>query len=126
MLPRLELTQPRTSSNNKISFADRASLCIVTSTVILILLIVIVGVIARFVLDEQVSRIVLICLICLLSVLGVGALTMLEIRRRKSTRKRKQALRDRRYRYFQTTAPPPPSQQDTSWEYSHRTTMPAS
>nr|CAI5862900.1 unnamed protein product [Callosobruchus analis] len=76
---------------------DRVSLCIVTSTVIVILLIVIAGVIARFVLEEQASRIVLICLICLLCVLGVGALTMLEMRRRRSTRKRKQALRDKRY-----------------------------
>ncbi|XP_018576494.1 uncharacterized protein LOC108915030 [Anoplophora glabripennis] len=99
---------------------DKVSLCVVITTIVIILIIVVTGVCVRFLLDEEVSRIILIAFICFLVVLGIVSLGYLEMRRRAAAKNRKVVVRNGQYYNIQPSAP-----QDTSWEYSNRATMPA-
>lgn len=104
--------------------SDKCGLYIVLTTVIIILIIVITGVFVKFLVDEPLSSIILITLICFLIVLGVISLTVLEIRRRRYNKSVKTVTirNGKTYHNIQPTAP----QEETSWQYSNRATMPAS
>lgn len=104
--------------------SDKCGLYIVVTTVIVILIVVVTGVFVKFLVDEPSSSIILITLICLLIVLGVISLTVLEIRRRRYNKNLKTITtrNGRKYHNIQPSAP----QEDTSWQYSNRATMPAS
>lgn len=94
------------------------------TTVIIILIVVITGVLVKILVGEPLSSIILITLICFLIVLGVISLTVLEIRRRRYNKsvKRITVRNGRTYHNIQPSAP----QDDTSWQYSNRATMPVS
>lgn len=101
--------------------SDKCGLFIVVTTVIIILTIVVTGVFVKFFVAEPASSIILITLICFLFVLGVISLTVLEIRRRRY----KNAVIVRNGKTYHNIQPSAPLQ-ESSWEYSNRTTMPVS
>lgn len=104
-------------------FSDRCGCCIALTTVFIILITVVTGICVRFFVENPLSSIILISLIVFLCILGVAALTTLEIRRRRAKAQVKTVtLRNGKiYHNIQPTAP----QEDTSWEFSNRKTLPA-
>ncbi|KAJ8928381.1 hypothetical protein NQ314_019046 [Rhamnusium bicolor] len=60
----------RTITTTTAATVDKVSLCIVITTVIIILIVVATGVCVRFLLEENLSRIILISLICFLCLFG--------------------------------------------------------
>ncbi|XP_057665868.1 uncharacterized protein LOC130899730 isoform X1 [Diorhabda carinulata] len=100
---------------------DKCSLCLVITTGVTLILVVIIGICVKFLLDNYVSNITLICLICFEIVLGIIVLSILAWRRKKS--KTNQTVvavrRNGQYQSLQPTAPV-----DSSWDYTNRETMP--
>ncbi|KAJ8985713.1 hypothetical protein NQ317_014363 [Molorchus minor] len=70
--------------NKTTATVDRVGLCIVITTVIIILVVVISGICVRFLLEETLSRIILIALICFLCVLGMIVLFYFGVETTKS------------------------------------------
>lgn len=107
-------------------FSDKPSLWTVIITAALILIIVTVGVIVRFTLEELPARIVLICLIILVVILGMSALSYLEVRRRKVQSYNK-TLQTKNggyiYKNINQASHEPSAPKDPNWEYSNRDTM---
>lgn len=107
-----------------IFIADRCGCCLALTTVFIILLVVVAGICVRFFVENPLSSIILISLIIFLCILGVIVLTTLEVRRRRAKAQVKTVtLRNggKTYYNIQPTAP----QEDSSWEYSNRKTLPA-
>lgn len=95
------------------------------TTVILILIVVITGILVKLLVEEPVSSIVLITLICFLCVLGIISLTILEIRRRRHNKVVQTVTLRKNGNTYQNIQPSAPVE-DSSWQYSNRATMPVS
>ncbi|CAG9857138.1 unnamed protein product [Phyllotreta striolata] len=100
---------------------DKCSLWLVVLTAVTIVLVVIVGVCVKLLLEPYVASVILVALIGIELLLGAIVLTVLACRRKRyepgGTSGR---ANGQEYRRVTPNAPP---QEETSWEYSNRTTL---
>lgn len=106
----------------------RCSLIILSSTIVFILITVIVGLCVRFLIQGKTQSVILIILICVLVVVGTIAVTILEIRRRRTKKIIKQAAPLPAKNNYKAAPTAPPISTTSSWNYknfSNRSTMQA-
>ncbi|KAL1513217.1 hypothetical protein ABEB36_002653 [Hypothenemus hampei] len=89
---------------------DKPSLWIAIIASILIFILVTLGVLGKFFLDEFTSRVLLISLILVISIIGIFALTFLEVRK-KVVRKKEAKLIEKNGFYYQNVQPSAPTEE---------------
>ncbi|XP_072386890.1 uncharacterized protein [Diabrotica undecimpunctata] len=102
---------------------DKCSLWLVIFTIITILIVVITGICVKLLMESYTASIILVSLICFEIVIGFSVLAILAWRRNKLAMNHTVVRRNGviKYHPVQPTAP----QDEGSWEYSNRTTLPA-